>query len=124
MIPSYSSFIGNLVYRGERLPDPILSSIEIGRRGYEYYHQYVVKDKSVKKNIILPDLELIRNKVVQSLEELNYKGAWSSLSDLYYSLKKVKCKYRFSIEDSIKYFQDSFSSKFFTKSLTEFMTFV
>ena len=99
VIPSYSSFIGNLVYRGERLPDPILSSIEIGRRGYEYYHQYIAKDKSVKKNIILPDLELIRNKVVQSFEELNYTSQFGGLVELYNALKKSKQRYRFSLEE-------------------------
>ena len=34
VIPNYSSFIGNLVYRKEQLFDPCLSSIEISRRGY------------------------------------------------------------------------------------------
>ena len=39
--PNYSSFIGNLVYRVHQLPDYVLASIEIGRRGYEFYHQYI-----------------------------------------------------------------------------------
>ena len=42
--PEYSSFLGNLVYRSLRLPDMILSSIEISRRGFEFYHQYILKD--------------------------------------------------------------------------------
>ena len=48
--PDYSSFVGNLVYRHLRLPDMILSSIEISRRGYEFYHQYILKDKCINLN--------------------------------------------------------------------------
>ena len=36
--PNYSSFIGNFLYRSLNLPDMILASIEIGRRGYEFYN--------------------------------------------------------------------------------------
>ena len=36
VVPQYSSFIGNFLYRGLKLPDPILASIELGRRGYEF----------------------------------------------------------------------------------------
>ena len=43
VIANYSSFIGNLVYREEKLPDPCLSSIEIGRRAYEFYYQHILK---------------------------------------------------------------------------------
>ena len=50
--PQYSSFIGNLVYRVHQLPDYVLASIEISRRGYEFYHQYILKDKKMEKNII------------------------------------------------------------------------
>ena len=35
VMPAYSSFIGNFLYRGLNLPDSILASIELGRRGYE-----------------------------------------------------------------------------------------
>lgn len=45
--PEYSSFIGNLVYRYLKLPDMILSSIEISRRAFEFYHQYILKDKEI-----------------------------------------------------------------------------
>ena len=34
----YSSFIGNFLYRSLNLPDMVLASIEIGRRGYEFYN--------------------------------------------------------------------------------------
>ena len=123
VIANYSSFEGNLIYREERLPDMCLSSIEIGRRAYEFYHQYVLKDKNKEKNIIFNKLENVRNSVGKSLEELDYDGTWTSLSDLYYSLKKVKCKYRFSIEDAIKCHLNSFSSKHYTKSFTNYICF-
>ena len=61
----YSSFIGNIVNRSLRYPDMILSSIEISRRGYEFYHQYVLKDKNLEKNIISIKLtDSIKNKVL------------------------------------------------------------
>lgn len=123
VLANYSSFEGNLIYREEALPDMCLSSIEIGRRAYEFYHQYVLKDKSKDKNIIFDKLENVQNRVEKSLEELDYKGTFSNLKDLYYSLKKVKCKYRFSIEDAIKLHPNSFSSKFYTKSFVSIITF-
>jgi len=45
--PEYSSFIGNLIFRhiDSEMPDMVLSSIEIGRRGYEFYNQYIIKTK-------------------------------------------------------------------------------
>ena len=123
VVANYSSFEGNIVYREEKLPDMCLSSIEIGRRAYEFYHQYVLKDKSKDKNIIFDKLENVRNRIEQSLEELGYEGTWDTLLDLYYSLKKVKCKYRFSAEDALKKHPNSFSSKFYTKSFTNFICF-
>ena len=95
----YSSFIGNIVNRSLRYPDMVLSSIEISRRGYEFYHQYVLKDKNLEKNIISIKLtDSIKNKVLQSLEELQNVVEFESLIDLYYSLKKLKCKYRFPLD--------------------------
>ena len=85
----------------------VLSSIEISRRGYEFYHQYVIKDFPTRKNIILPDLELVKLRVAQSLEELGCSVQFGNLKELYYVLKKSKQKYRFSLEEVSK-----FSSKF------------
>jgi hypothetical protein len=42
VIPNYSSFVGNIIYRKEKYPDMILSSIEIGRRTYEFNLQYLL----------------------------------------------------------------------------------
>lgn len=100
--PEYSSFIGNLVYRYLKLPDMVLSSIEISRRGYEFYHQYILKDKEIKKNIIFIELtERIKELICQSLEELSINiQEWSSLFDLFNTLKKSKRKYRFPLVNS------------------------
>ena len=88
--PSFSSFVGNLVFRGEHLPDMVLSSIEIGRRAYEFYNQYITKSLSVRKNIIFPDLGRVKNIIIQSLEELNANVPFENLRELYYTLKNEK----------------------------------
>ena len=41
----YSSFIGNFLFRSLKLPDMVLASIELSRRGYEYFNQYITKQK-------------------------------------------------------------------------------
>ena len=46
----YSSFIGNFLYRHLNLPDMVLASIEIGRRGYEFYNQYISKRNKKEYN--------------------------------------------------------------------------
>jgi len=99
VLPNYSSFIGNLVYRELKLPDMILSSIEISRRSYEFYHQYIKKDKLQEKNIVWPKLELVKNKIIQSLEELNCFIQFKTLKELYYVMKKSKQKYRFLLDN-------------------------
>ena len=67
--PEYSSFIGNFLYRSLNLPDMVLASIEIGRRGYEFYNQYISKTKEIKKNIVKPDLSMFNKLYLKSLEE-------------------------------------------------------
>ena len=97
--PEYSSFIGNFLYRSLNLPDMILASIEISRRGYEFFNQYVIKTKQIKKNIIQPDIQLFNDLVIKSLEEFNIqREQFKDLVDLYYLFKKSKCKYRLSID--------------------------
>ena len=97
--PEYSSFIGNILYRKENLPDPILSSIEIGRRAYEFNLQYCLNSKSHKKNVVFPDFELNKTAIQESLEELEYCGQFDSWIDLYSEMKKSKFKYRLLLED-------------------------
>ena len=96
--PNYSSFIGNLVYRDKKLFDPVLSSIEISRRGYEFVHQYIIKDKEIEKNIIFGNFEKDKEVYKQSLEELGVNFPFETFQELYSQIKKSKVRYRFPLE--------------------------
>ena len=98
VIPNYTSFIGNLVYRSEKLPDFVLSSIEISRRGYEFNHQYIIKDKEQKKNIVFGNFDEDKVVYIQSLEELGINETFSSFKELYDKVKKSKVRYRFPLD--------------------------
>ena len=67
--PEYSSFIGNFLFRNLNLPDMILASIELSRRAFEFYNQYISKNLKIQKNIIQPNLLDFKNLYVKSLEE-------------------------------------------------------
>ena len=97
--PEYSSFIGNFLYRSLNLPDMVLASIEVGRRGYEFYNQYISKTKEIKKNIVRPNLSMFQKLYLKSLEEFNLQPTYKDLIELYYFFKKSKLKYRLSIDD-------------------------
>ena len=96
--PEYSSFIGNFLFRNLNLPDMILSSIEISRRAYEFYNQYVIKTKNIKKNIIQPNISDFKDLIIKSLEEFNINERFESLIDIYYFFKKSKLMYRLSLD--------------------------
>ena len=96
--PEYSSFIGNFLYRSLNLPDMVLASIEIGRRGYEFYNQYISKTKDIKKNIVRPNLTMFNKLYLKSLEEFKLQPIYKDLIELYYFFKKSKLKYRLSID--------------------------
>lgn len=96
--PNYSSFEGNLIYRELNLPDMCLSSVEIGRRGFEFYHQYIKKDKPKVKNIIFNESQIALYKVRQSLEELSYDVSFVNLKELYIQLKTLNLKYRVPLD--------------------------
>ena len=115
--PEYSSFIGNFLYRSLNLPDMILASIEIGRRGYEFYNQYISKIKQIKKNIIQPELNMFNWLYLKSLEEFKLQPTYKDLVKLYYFFKKSKLKYRLSIDD----FNLQFSSFYSNTSLIVFI---
>ena len=97
--PEYSSFIGNFLYRELNLPDMILASIEISRRGYEFFNQYITKTKEIKKNIIRPNLTSFKEVYHKSLEEFGLQPIFKDLIDLYYNLKESEIKYRLSIDN-------------------------
>ena len=96
--PEYSSFIGNFLFRSLNLPDMILSSIEISRRGYEFYNQYVIKTKNIKKNIVQPCISDFKDLIIKSLEEFNINEKFENLVNIYYFFKKSKLMYRLSLD--------------------------
>ena len=127
--PQYSSVLGNLIYRSEKLPDMILSSIEISRRGYEFAAQYLLNTKSKQKNIILPEFEKVKEKIALSLEEIGKSQTGASLSglnnfnsyeELFSGLKKSKIRYRFLLKDVPSF---RVSSLFYKKSFIKLYNF-
>ena len=112
VVPEYSSFIGNFLYRSLNLPDMILASIELSRRAYEFYNQYIIKSKDIKKNIVRPSIVMFKQLYMKSLEEFHLHPTYHDLVELYYFFKKSKMMYRLSIDK----FNLQFSSLFSTKS--------
>ena len=104
--PEYSSFIGNFLFRSLGLPDMVLSSIEIGRRAYEFYNQYITKINKIQKNIIQPNLKDFNSLYIKSLEEFNIQNTeFKDLKDLYYIFKNSKLTYRVPIQSNIQVFR-------------------
>ena len=104
--PEYSSFIGNFLFRSLNLPDMVLSSLEIGRRVYEFYNQYISKQNKIQKNIIQPNLKDFNSLYIKSLEEFNIQNTeFKDLKDLYYIFKNSKLTYRVPIQSNIKGFR-------------------
>ena len=112
--PQYSSIIGNIVYRNECLPDPILASIEIGRRGFEYSTQYIYKRRQIKKTVILPDFNSVKTRIRLSLEEMGICGHVKSWTELFSAVKKSGVKYRFPLAECLS---ASHFSKFYKRKL-------
>ena len=112
--PQYSSVIGNIVYRNERLPDPVLASIELSRRGFEYGTQYIYKRRQIKKTVILPDFNSVRTRIFLSLEEMGICGHFKNWTELFSAVKKPGVKYRFPLTEC---FSASHFSKFYKQKL-------
>lgn len=112
--PQYNSYIGNLIFRQEHLPDECLASIEIGRRGFEFATQYIFNRRPHQKTVIYPKLELVKNQLIQSLEELNIDvpnlDSWKNILSV---VKESKKKYRFSTSDAQKIHSEGLFSKFY-----------
>lgn len=108
---NYSSFIGNFLFRDLRLPDMVLSSIELGRRGYEFNEQYIKKEKEIRKNIIFPEIEDFVDRYAKSLEEFSIEREVGGLREVYEYLKNTKCRYRVSLEKIVQEFSRCFSKK-------------
>ena len=100
--PEYSSFIGNFLFRHvTNMPDMVLASIEIGRRGYEFNSQYIDKTKHKKKNIVFPDISDFDDLYTKSLEEFSIKEKVDSLLALYSYIKNAKMTYRVPIGNKL-----------------------
>ena len=97
----------------------VLASIEIGRRGYEFYNQYISKTKQIKKNIVKPDLSMFKRLYLKSLEEFKLQSTYKDLVELYYFFKKSKMMYRLSIDQ----FNLQFSRLFSNTSYIEYFCF-
>ena len=109
--PEYSSFIGNFLYRSLNLPDMILASIEISRRAFEFYNQYITKKFEIRKNIVRPSLVDFRELYLKSLEEFELQPIYKDLIELYYFFKKSKMLYRLSLDKFCLEFSSCFSIK-------------
>ena len=100
--PEYSSLIGNFIFRqATDMPDMVLASIEIGRRGYEYSSQYIDKTKNKKKNIVFPDISDFNDLYTKSLEEFSIKEKPDSMLTLYSYIKNTKMTYRVPISNKL-----------------------
>lgn len=112
--PQYNSYIGNLIFRENRLPDECLASIEIGRRGFEFATQYIFNRRPQKKTVIFPDIESVKNQLTLSLEELGVDipelDSWKNILSV---VKKSGVKYRFSKSVAKISHTDSLFSKFY-----------
>ena len=112
--PQWNSYIGNLVFRQEHLPDECLASIEIGRRGYEFANQYIFNRRPHEKTVIYPKLEQVKSQFTQSLEELCIDvPCFDSWKDILSVVKKSGVKYRFSTSDAQSYHSEGLFSKFY-----------
>ena len=112
--PQYSSIVGNIVYRNERLPDPVLASIEISRRGFEYSTQYIYKRRQLQKTVMLPDFNSVRTRIFLSLEEMGICGHVKDWTELFSTVKKPGVKYRFPLAECLP---ASHFSKFYKRKM-------
>ena len=100
--PEYSSFVGNFIFRQvSNMPDMVLASIEIGRRGYEFNSQYIDKTKNKKKNIVFPDISDFDDFYTKSLEEFSIKEKYDNMVTLYSYIKNAKMTYRVPMSDKL-----------------------
>ena len=108
--PEYSSFTGNIIFRHLNLPDQVLSSIEISRRGFEFKHQYILKDKPQIKNIVKIDInndKFFKDLFIKSMEEFNVQENFKDIVDVYYYFKRnSKLLYRVSLDNFSSCFRE------------------
>ena len=84
----------------------VLSSIEIGRRVYEFYNQYITRLNKIQKNIIQPNLKDFNSLCIKSLEEFDIQNAeFKDFKDLYYIFKNSKLTYRVPIQSNVQVYR-------------------
>lgn len=110
--PAYTSKLGNILYRKEYLVDACLASIEIGRRGLEFFNQYISKRKPKEKIVIFPNLSSVKSILIQSLEELNMCNELDSWKDFTSLVKDSKARYRVSYLESLSRYSGVLFRKF------------
>lgn len=109
----YSSIIGNLVNRKLNLPDPVLASIEIGRRGFEFGNQYIYKRRPIQKTVIFPSFDVVKQIISLSLEELGViVPTLKKWEDVFQLVKNSEVKYRVPLSNTQL---DSPCSKFYKR---------
>jgi IS605 OrfB family transposase len=104
VLPQYSSFVGNIMFRSLNLPDMVLSSIELSRRGYEFRHQYILKDRPQSKNIVKIDINdcVFKELFRESMEEFSVEVSFKDVIDAYHHFKRdSKLLYRVSLDSTI-----------------------
>ena len=110
--PAYTSKLGNILYRKEYLVDACLASIEIGRRGLEFFNQYISKRKPKEKIVIFPNLDSVKSILIQSLEELNMCNELDSWEIFKSLVKDSKVRYRVSYLESLSNYSGVLFRKF------------
>ena len=98
MIPNYSSFVGNFLFRSLNLPDMVLAAFEITRRTYQYKYNSTLQKEERKKNILLPDQDAFIGFLSKSLEEFGLGDTYQGLRQTYESFKKARTMYRLSLD--------------------------
>ena len=115
----YSSFVGNFIFRDCGYADMCLASIEIGRRTYEYYHQYIANDFARTKNILFPNVDDFRERIERTMEVFNLKDSEIDLRKIYYALKRdSKMMYRVSLAACQPVVSKLLSNKIYAKKIS------
>lgn len=111
----YSSIYGNIIFRKDKLSDPINASLEVGRRTYEFYNQYIIKTKEIQHNIIKPVGSDFKKSITEALEAFRlhnencadkqtmfakFMTDTTDLYELYLVLKKTGTPYRVPIKQN------------------------
>ena len=126
VLPQYSSFVGNIMFRSLNKPDMVNASIELSRRGYEFRHQYVLKNKPQVKNIVKIDINdnVFKDLFRESMEEFSVEESFKDVIDAYWHFKRnPKMLYRVSLISTINNTNRDFRDFLSRRSRTQNMQF-